>query len=176
MPLPAAHGMLGALAVMLIRPRTSFRQDRLFLLLAAFLAIAPDFDFFFVWILDWGEDWHRGFTHSILMAPVAALAMCVINKFSDFRSALAGGAAVLTHPLLDYSTTKLDLGVELLFPFSNERFRLGLFGYFEFTEGYSTIDLIKTGLLELIALLPIFLLALWAGGYLTNFSLTRRKV
>jgi membrane-bound metal-dependent hydrolase YbcI (DUF457 family) len=176
MPLPAAHGLLGVLAVMIIRPRISFRQDWRFLLLAAFLAITPDFDFFFVWILNWGEDWHRGFTHSVFMAAITTVIIYSVNKFSDLRSAVAIGVGVLSHPILDYLTTKLDIGVELLFPFSDKRFRLGLIGYFEFTQKeYSAMDLITIGLLELIVLLPIFLVVLRAGGYLSNTIFTKRR-
>lgn len=173
MPLPVAHGMLGALAIILIRPRTSFRQDWAFLLSGAFLAITPDFDFFFVWILKWGEEWHRGFTHSIFWAVVFTVLIYLAKKFSDFRTVLALGAALLSHSLLDFLTTKFDMGVELLFPFSDERFKLGLIGYLEFTQDNSALEFIKLGLIELIVLLPIFLIILRVSGYLSKPSFTK---
>ena len=167
MPLPAFHGVLGAIAVVLIHPRTSFRHDWFLLILGAFLAVTPDFDFFFVWILGWGDDWHRGFTHSIPAAAVFTLLLYLAKMPSHFRSVLALGAALLSHSVLDYLTTKFDGGVELLFPFSDERFRLGLAGYVEGTQDFTIVDYLKVGLIESIAVLPLFVLVLWFGGYLS---------
>ena len=175
MPLPVAHGLLGAVAVILISPRISLRRDWLMLLFGAFLAVSPDFDFFFVWILDWGEEWHRGFSHSIFTALLFTFLMFFITKVARFKAALACGAALLSHGLLDFTTTKLDKGVKLLSPVLDERFKLGLVDYLRATQHYSVMDYVKASLIELLVLAPIFLVILWIGGYLSHNDFRARR-
>jgi membrane-bound metal-dependent hydrolase YbcI (DUF457 family) len=82
------------------------------------------------------------------------------------RKILACGAALLSHCILDFCTTKEGSGVELLYPFSSERLKLGLFSISEFEQGFYFFEVFKSALVELVILTPIFLVILWFRGYL----------
>ncbi|HKC62693.1 MAG TPA: metal-dependent hydrolase, partial [Pyrinomonadaceae bacterium] len=119
MPLPVAHGAVGAGLVALVRARSSVRHDWKMLLIGAALAISPDVDFFFLWVLHL-RGWHRGFTHSITMAVIVTALLFALLGRSRTRDVIAYGLAFLSHGLLDFATTKNAGGVELLWPFSTE--------------------------------------------------------
>ena len=159
MPLPISHGLVGASAVALWRLHGSLSSDWHKLLLGAFLAISPDFDLF----LDWGfhiRGLHRGFTHSILMAVIVSSLVLSILGWSQIKNALAYGTAFLTHGLLDFSTTKIGGGVQLLWPFIDDRFKLGLIGFSEFPYGFPLREIIKSSLIELLIFAPMLLIVL----------------
>jgi membrane-bound metal-dependent hydrolase YbcI (DUF457 family) len=58
------------------------------------------------------------------------------TAFTGIRKALALTTAFLSHGILDFLTTKYAGGVELFYPFSNERVKLGIFGVSEFESGF----------------------------------------
>ena len=70
------------------------------------------------------------------------------------REALAYGLAYASHALLDYSTTKLGGGLELLWPFSAERFGLGVVGLSEIPSRMPPGGILKAALLELLLFAP----------------------
>ncbi len=143
------------------------------LLGGAFLAVSPDLDFFFVFNLHLDENWHRGFTHSIFFAFMVTCLLLLGTGFSHVRSVMAGGAALVSHGILDFLTTAKGMGVELFFPFSDKRMSLGIFGVSEFNDGFYPAEMIKSGLIELSVFLPIFLIAAFLTGYLSPAVLKR---
>lgn len=170
MPLPISHSLVGASVAALVRPQTSIRQDWLVLLSAAFLAVAPDFDFFLVWGLHLSRGLHRGPTHSIFLALIVTSLLLIGTGFSRIKSVLACGVAFMSHGILDFATTKIGGGVELLWPFSDERLKLGVVGFSEFPHGFNLVEVIKSGLIELVAFAPILLIVLLLREYLTRAS------
>jgi inner membrane protein len=165
MPLPIAHGLVGASVVALCHPKSSFMRDWKLLLLGAILAISPDFDFFLIWSLHLGRGLHRGFTHSILVALIVTFFLSVIIGLSHIRVALACGAAFLSHGLLDFATTKRGGGVELLFPFSSARLKLSVIGISEFPYGFQLLEIIKSSVIELVLFTPMLLVILLVREY-----------
>lgn len=132
MPLPIAHGFVGASLCKAWPKRHLVVDSKKLLLIAAFISIAPDFDFVFVWILRWGWYWHRGFSHSLAFAFVLGLAGCAMARSLVPSSFLVFSSAALTHGLLDFLTTRHAMGVELFWPISNHRFAAGLIDYLDF--------------------------------------------
>jgi membrane-bound metal-dependent hydrolase YbcI (DUF457 family) len=165
MPLPIAHGLVGASVVALWHPQNSVKDDWQMLALGAALAISPDFDFFLTWGLHLGRGWHRGFTHSIVAALIVTGFSVAAFGTSRIRIALACGAAFLSHSLLDFLTTKQGGGVELLWPFSTERMKLGLIGISDFANGFHVVEMMKAGLIELALFAPMFLMILLFREY-----------
>jgi membrane-bound metal-dependent hydrolase YbcI (DUF457 family) len=162
MPLPIAHGLLGASIVAATLPATTPARNWKPLLLGAALASSPDLDYFLA------TNWHRGFTHSILVASLISVAFVAAWWASNLRLALACAGAVFSHGLLDFATTKAMPGVELLWPLSTRRFGLGLIDYYTLTGVDPTFfmvkdiprDLLKAGMVELIIFVPLFLFVL----------------
>ncbi len=165
MPLPIAHGLVGASIVAICRPQSSFTRDWKLLLFGAVLAISPDFDFFLVWGLHSGRGLHRGFTHSIPFALVVTFFLLAISGLPHIKAALVCGAAFLSHGLLDFATTKRGGGVELLFPFSTERLKLGVIGISEFPHGFQLLEIIKASVIEIIVFTPVLLVILLVREY-----------
>ena len=113
MPLPVAHGIVGASIVVASYPTNSFSQDKGKLLLGAALAICPDFDVFFLWVVHMGNNWHRGFSHSITFAIVAGVLASLFAGGLRLKSIAVYTAATFSHPVLDLLTSKARDGVEL---------------------------------------------------------------
>ena len=163
MPLPIAHGLIGASCVAAWQPQTALSSNRKALVYGAALAICPDLDLLFLWPLGLDISWHRSFTHSITFAlAVGCLAAVVLGR-SRIREAIAYGSAVLSHGVLDFLAAKKYFGVELFWPLSTQRFKLGVFGISEFgTRDYPLaaviIDWLRPCLLELVIFAPVFLL------------------
>jgi membrane-bound metal-dependent hydrolase YbcI (DUF457 family) len=162
MPLPIAHGLLGASIVAATLPEASPVRNWKALLLGAALSISPDLDYFF------RTDWHRGFSHSLFFASVVSLLCFAATRRANLRMAIGYAGAIFSHGLLDFATTKTMPGVELLWPFSTHRFGLGLIDYYQLT-GVDPVfflnkgvlmDLLKMGVFELIIFLPVFLFVL----------------
>jgi len=140
MPLPVAHGLLGASLVAAIRPRT--RLYYLPLAAGALLANAADLDFGLVFVFH-SRAWHRGLTHSFSFALLVCLLLFVSLGRRRARAAAAYGLAHASHAVLDFATTKFGGGVELLWPFSAERFALGWRGLSELPSRLPPAEIIK---------------------------------
>jgi membrane-bound metal-dependent hydrolase YbcI (DUF457 family) len=153
MPLPFAHGLVGASIVAALHPRPARRRFAP-LVAGALLANCADLDFALVFLAQ-DKSYHRGFTHSLAFA----LALCAVSLAAfgraRAREALAYGLAYASHALLDYSTTKFGGGVELLWPFSAERFGLGLVGLSEMPSRMPPAGVLKAALLELLIFAPL---------------------
>jgi len=126
------------------------------MLVGAALAIAPDLDFALLWGLHM-RGVHRTFTHSLVTAAVATLVFAVIAGRHRWRAALAYGLALASHGLLDFAAAKSAPGVMLLWPFSTERFRLGVFGFAEMSRGMPIAELAYWTAWEAAIFLPLFL-------------------
>lgn len=168
MPLPIAHGLVGASIIIASREKFSWREDWWPLLVGAVLAVSPDFDLFFAWGLGFDQRLHGGISHSILFAiPLGMLGALLAREFTR-RGILLYFAAALSHGLLDFVTKKEFGGAALLWPFSSQKLRLGIFSYYEFTPapGFQPISEILEQALnvlyyEVLTFVPLFLAVLF---------------
>lgn len=183
MPLPVAHGLLGASIVAASRQNLSFRGDWHALAAGAALAILPDLDLFFSWVLGMGVKIHGGFTHSIFFAALAGGLLALLLREVNLRGGLTYMTAAASHGLLDTATRREFGGAELLWPISSEKFRLGLIDYFEFYPnpmGEPLGPILKRALdicaYETIIFLPLFILAVWwrRAGTRSEIRIERR--
>jgi membrane-bound metal-dependent hydrolase YbcI (DUF457 family) len=162
MPLPIAHGLLGASIVAAALKEATPSRHWKPLLFGASLSILPDLDYFL------GTSWHRGFTHSLIFAAIVGVICLAATGAARIKMAIGYAGALFSHALLDYATTKTMPGVELLWPFSTRRYGLGLVDYYHLTgidpvfflSRDVMLDLFKMGMLELIIFLPVFLFVL----------------
>ena len=157
MPLPIAHGLLGASIVAALHPPT--KNYALAVAAGGVLAVAADFDFLLVFSLD-SDLWHRGFTHSIVFGLLVILLFTFSLSRDRFREAIAFGLAFLSHGILDFANSKRSGGVELLWPFSDERYVLGWWGLSEVPSQMQALDLVMALALEFVIFAPLFLLIL----------------
>ena len=158
MPLPIAHGLLGAtfVAALHAQPTRRFATPLVF---GALLAGAADLDFLLVLAFD-SKTWHRGFTHSIVFGLFVILLFGLARGKKQIREAVAFGLAFFSHGILDYITTKEGAGIELLWPFSRERFVLGWWGLSEVPSKLPAIEILKSLLIEFAIFAPLLFLAL----------------
>jgi len=158
MPLPIAHGLVGASIIAAMHSEPS-RRHCLPLLVGAVLANCPDLDFALV-LATHTRAWHRTFTHSLFFAFVCSLIVVALIGKARIKDAVAYNLAFTSHGLLDYATTKTGGGVELLWPFVIERFKLGLVGLSELPSMLSPRELMRAALLEFVIFAPLFLVVL----------------
>lgn len=159
MPLPVAHALLGASLVAAVLPRTSPRRYALSLAAGAVLANAADLDFGLVFALG-SRAWHRGFTHSLAFALAVGLALLLSLGRRRAAKAAAYALAYASHAPLDFATTKLGGGVQLLWPFSAERFALGWRGLSELPSRLPPAEIFKAACVEFALFAPPLLLLL----------------
>lgn len=159
MPLPIAHGLLGASVVAALLPAPVSVRYAKPLLFGAFLANLADFDFLLVFALHSGS-WHRGFTHSILFALLVVALFILYFGIQRFREALAYGLAYASHFVLDFVTTKEGGGLELLFPFSTERFGARWFGLSEMPSKLSVFEILQLLSVEFALFFSLMLIIL----------------
>ena len=160
MPLPVAHGLVGAGVVAALLPSDEPGRWK-WLALGAFLGVAPDFDYALNWLRVSRGGWHHGFTHSIPFALVVGLVAIIVLRQWNVRSFLIITAAYVSHTLLDYMLTE-SRGVSLWWPFTNYRYKLRLPNPIDYTwsdDSFSqaAIDLLKISLIELLIFAPILL-------------------
>jgi inner membrane protein len=119
---PLTHALAGATIAW---AASGARLGRRALLVGGAAALLPDLDVLIRSADDplLAIEHHRGFTHSLVFAPVggALTALLLGGKAHRRRAVLAGILAWLSHALLDAATT---YGTQLLWPFS--RLRTGL--------------------------------------------------
>lgn len=164
MPLPVAHGLLGASIVAAIHTQPTKRYF-MPILAGAFLANAADLDFFLVFTFH-SRAWHRGFSHSIILALVVCLIFVVSLGRRHIREALAYGLAFASHGILDYVTTKEGGGVELLWPFSSDRFVLGWVGLSELPSRLAAMEIVKSLVMEFALFAPLLILVIGLRKYI----------
>jgi membrane-bound metal-dependent hydrolase YbcI (DUF457 family) len=158
MPLPVAHSLLGAAVVAALHPEP-LRRRFLPLAAGALLANSADLDFALVFLTH-DRSYHRGFTHSLAFALAVCAAFLACFGLRRAREALAYGLAYASHAPLDFATTKLGGGLELLWPFSPERLGLRLFALSELPRMLPASEIMRAALLELLIFAPLLALAL----------------
>ncbi len=159
MPLPVAHGLLGASIVAALYPQLPARRTALPLFIGALLANAADSDFLLVLALH-SRAWHRGFTHSIVFSFLVCLIFGISLGRQRRRKAVAYGLAYASHAVLDYATTREGGGVEMLWPFSRERLMLGWCGLSEVPSKLPPSEILKAVALELAIFAPLFIVVM----------------
>jgi inner membrane protein len=118
--MPISHSLVGMSLVATLRPRP-FKRRWLPLVVGAALANSPDLDFLLN-IATHTRGWHRGFTHSLGFAVVVALCLLIALGWRRRWEAFAYGLAFASHGVLDFATTKIGAGVEILWPFTSEKY------------------------------------------------------
>jgi membrane-bound metal-dependent hydrolase YbcI (DUF457 family) len=164
MPLPVAHGLFGASIVAALHHQPT-KRSCLPLLVGALLANAADLDFFLVLTFH-SKTWHRGFTHSIMVALVVCLSFVLYFGRQRIREALVYGFAFASHGILDYVTTKEGAGVALLWPFSSERFAFGWVGLSEWPSRLSAMQLVQSLVVEIALFTPLLILMIGLRKFL----------
>lgn len=171
--MPIAHGLVGAMAVAVAAPACVRNRAVWPLVAGAFLAISPDFDFFFEWVLGW-SDAHRTVTHALPFAFVLGLVM--LWRVGDRRLAFALTLALASHGLLDFAGSMLTRGVMLWWPFSFSYYKLGLIGISEIETGLATLGALQHHLgqlfiylgIEMVIFGPLFLLVYYVVSVTTG--------
>jgi membrane-bound metal-dependent hydrolase YbcI (DUF457 family) len=159
MPLPVAHGLLGASIIAALHPQPSGRRHSIPLLGGDLFAIAADMDFLLVFALN-SKSWHRGLTHSVVFALLVCMLTSLLLGRRRLRVALVYGMAFASHGLLDYLTSKEGGGVELLWPFSTVRMKLGWWGLSEVPSMLPASGIIRTLTVELGLFTSLFVAVL----------------
>lgn len=160
MPLPIAHALVGASLAAAAHTRPDSLRYRVAIISGAFLANAPDLDFFLVFALH-NRAWHRGFTHSLAFAGIVCLLFILTFGARHMRDALAYGLAYTSHCILDFMTTKAGGGVELFWPFSAERLGLRWVGLSELPSHLPPFDVLKWLAVEFLIFAPLLLAVLF---------------
>lgn len=125
MPSPIGHFLMGA-SLYADRPAEG-RRSALELAAFVFFANAPDLDFIPGILTGHAHAFHRGGTHSLVFAVVAALAVALVFSWRGRAAAVRWGRmaffGILSHVVLDYfCAPSASLGVSLFWPLSAERF------------------------------------------------------
>jgi membrane-bound metal-dependent hydrolase YbcI (DUF457 family) len=163
MPLPVAHGLLGASVGEALRRPGRPRRWRL-LLTCALLGVCPDFDYALNWLRISGGGWHHGFTHSIAFALLLGLVTAVVWGDRSARGVILFGAATVSHTLLDLLITE-SRGVALWWPFTDRRYKLGLPGPVDYNWSDASVwawavDVLGISFIELAIFGPVLLAVL----------------
>ena len=167
MPLPIAHGLLGAVIARIIHPNADSRNPKP-LIFGFVLANCPDLDFGFSFLFGW-HDFHRGLTHSLMFAILITAVIFIWRRKGNWQISLAYSAAFLSHTILDYLCAKFG-GVRLFIPFSNDAYGLGIIGFSELTNGFNAVDIIFFSLIETLIFVPFFLLIIFFIRRANRFS------
>lgn len=168
MALPIAHGLVGASVAALLAPSQTPGENLKTVLICAALAAVPDLDYLFYQVLEWGEGWHRSFSHSILFSiVVGGLSAAAFGPFTT-RLFLIYALAILSHPLLDAVISEYPSGVQFFWPLSMRRIGFALNDYpstFGRTRGtYAVIvRFLKISFFELLFFSPLFVTSIGVG-------------
>lgn len=176
MPLPIAHGLLGASVAAALRP-SSQPPTLKTLLIGALLAISPDADYILNWMRISFGGWHHGFTHSIPFALLVGLLIITVLRDWKVRSFIVFTAAYASHTLLDFLITT-SRGVALWWPFTDYRYKLRLQNPINYTWSDASlletiVDVLKLCLAELVIFGPVFLLVVYLRHILAKRSSSR---
>jgi membrane-bound metal-dependent hydrolase YbcI (DUF457 family) len=147
MPLPLAHGLIGASVAAAI-DRSPESIDWRKLLVAALLGVFPDFDYALNWLRISGGGWHHGFTHSIFFAVFLGVITGIIFKEKTARGFIVFAAAAASHTLLDFLITESQ-GVALWWPLTDHRYKLLLPNPIDYTWSNVTIWTSAVGVLTI---------------------------
>ena len=178
MPLPVAHGLLGASVAAALHQSVDARSWRA-LLLCAFLGICPDFDYALNWLGISGGGWHHGFTHSFLFALILGLIAAIVFDERKARSVFIFSSATFSHALLDFLITE-SRGVALWWPFTDQRYKLKVPNPIDYTWRSGSLweaaaDLLKISLTELIIFAPMLIAVLFIKRLLVRRPALHKK-
>ena len=149
-------------------PGARARSERPWLV-AAGLGICPDLDYVFYRVLEWGEPWHRSFSHSLVFALVLGFVTAyVVGPFTT-RFFVLYALAIFSHPILDALISEYPSGVQLLWPFSIHRFGFAVVDYpHVFGQSRETatviIRVLLISLVEFLFFAPVLVVSLWLSG------------
>jgi membrane-bound metal-dependent hydrolase YbcI (DUF457 family) len=171
MPLPIAHGLLGASVAATLSQPSHARRWKL-LLTGALLGICPDFDYALNWLRIWGGGWHHGFTHSISFALLIGLVAAIVSGARRVRSFILLSAATVSHTLLDFVITE-SRGVALWWPFTDRRYKLRLPNPIDYTWSNASLweaalDVLRISIIELMIFGPLLLVVMLVKGSLAE--------
>ena len=171
MPLPVAHSLLGATLANSFLPADNPNRMRV-LLLCALVSIAPDFDFLPIILFDLDRTFHRGFSHSPFFAILVGSTIFLIVGRRRWPEAILYTCAMLSHGLLDAITAVKGQGVALLWPLSDDRFKLSAIPLFEIS--YSTP--IRSVFAKLAVEMVIFGILFWSTARFRQAQSSRNPV
>ena len=176
-PLPVAHGLVGAGVVAALLPSAQPGRWK-WLAFGALLGVAPDFDYALNWLRIGRGRWHHGFTHSIPFALVVGLVTIFVLRQWNVRSFLVISGAYVSHTLLDFMLTE-SRGVALWWPFTNYRYKLRFPNPIDYTWSddslaQAAIDLLRISLIELLIFAPILLIVIAIRRNLDRVRTTTR--
>ena len=163
MPLPIAHGLVGASLVALIYPSSEIKNWKP-LCWGFLLANSPDLDFAVSFLFGW-KDFHRGIFHSLFVALLVGAVIFVFLRRENRRIPLAYSLAFLSHTLLDFAASSAG-AVRLLTPFDDGRYALGWFSFSELTHGLIISDILWFSVIEALIFVPLFLAVLYIKKFL----------
>ena len=171
MPLPVAHGLLGASVAIALRRSARPRSWKL-VSIGSFLGIFPDFDYLLNWLRISGGGWHHGFTHSVLFALFLGLVAATVFRERKARSIIIFCAAAGSHAILDFLMTE-SRGVALWWPLTDQRYKLKLPNPIDYTWSNESLwgaaeDLFRISLIELMIFGAIFLSAVLVRTFLVR--------
>jgi membrane-bound metal-dependent hydrolase YbcI (DUF457 family) len=152
MPLPIAHGLVGASIAAALYPQRTARYSARPLLLGALVANVADGDFLLGVVLG-SSGWHRGFSHSLVCALVVYGGFLCCFGIRRSRAAIAYGLAYASHTVLDVLTTNAGGGVALLWPFSSQQLKLGWLGLSEMPLELALGELLQALMVEVVLVL-----------------------
>jgi membrane-bound metal-dependent hydrolase YbcI (DUF457 family) len=136
------------------------RRPYLQMLIAALLANAADMDFLLVYAVG-SKTWHRAFTHSLVFSLFVFVLLALWLGRRKLKTAVAYGIAFGSHAVLDFITTKQGSGVELFWPFSEERVMVGWWGLSEWPSRMTASQIIQALALEFALFTPVLIAAVF---------------
>lgn len=154
MPLPVAHALVGASVVAALQHQWASPRTHLQMLIAVLLANAADLDFLLVYALG-SKTWHRAFMHSLVFSLFVFVLLALWLGRRRVKTAVAYGIAFGSHAVLDFVTTKQGAGIELFWPFSEERVMLGWWGLSEWPSKLSARQIVEALALEFALFAPL---------------------
>jgi membrane-bound metal-dependent hydrolase YbcI (DUF457 family) len=175
MSLPVAHGLVGASVVAGLWPTEGTEYGWKPILFGAILGILPDVDFVLTLVLGLPGSYHRGFTHSLIVAALVGFGLSLMWNSHRARRFVALSSALGSHGVLDYLVSQKG-GVGLFWPLSHSRPAFGWFDYpdvFDLKYHFQTDVLVINGvrhlllisIYEALVFLPLFLLVLLYRKY-----------
>jgi len=168
MALPLGHALIGASVAALLVPNQP-RHELKTVLTSALIAVVPDFDYVFYRVFDWGEAWHRSFSHSLVFALVLGGLVTLVFGPRRTRYFVIYAAAIFSHAILDGLVSEQG-GVELFWPFSDRMIHFGLVAYPNIFRGQADFLTIarricEYSFVEAVIFGSILLLVLWARTF-----------
>lgn len=174
-PLPVAHGLIGASAVAALLPLSRTRIAKP-LLIGAILGISPDLDYALNWLRISGGGWHHGFTHSLPFALLVGVFTIIVLREWKARSFVVFTSAYASHTLLDYLITESQ-GVALWWPFTDHRYKLRLPNPIEYSLVWKNAsEMIKVCLTELVIFGSVLLVVVLIRGVVMKRSRMKQSL